>query len=107
MQRFLSTNIVPLVNACWPNPLGIIGFGKQLLLDKRWKIINCCLIDDPLLLEKPLLTPTNIPTSILGTQQESLIGPLEWIKPVCGRYFNTLDKLLDDQLKADRRKQKY
>jgi hypothetical protein len=103
MQHFISTNIIPLVNACWKQTLGKIGFLKKSLIERGWMILNYCLVDNPWLLEKP----TIISSTIDNNQQASDCSTINTINPVSARYFNTLDKLLDDQLKSDGRKRKY
>jgi hypothetical protein len=107
MQRFVSTDIIPLVNICWPNTLGNVAFAKKSLLERGWTILNYCLLDDPRLLDKPESIPIDIYTTTVNNQQESVVGPLESINTVSERYYNTLDKLLDDRLKSNGRKRKY
>jgi hypothetical protein len=105
MQRFVSTDIIPLVNACWSQTLGNVGFAKKSLIERGWTILNYCLLDDPRLLDKPLVTTVSDVSD--DNQQASSSATIESINPVSERYFSTLDKLLDDRLKSDGRKRKY
>jgi hypothetical protein len=104
MQRFVSTDIIPLVNACWNQTLGNKGFAMKSLMERGWSILNYCLLDDPRLLDKPTTTTTTIDDD---NQQESASCTITSINPVSERYYSTLDKLLDDRLKSDGRKRKY
>jgi hypothetical protein len=60
MQRFILTDIVSLVIACWPTTLGNVVFAKKSLLERGWTVLNYCLLDDPRLLDNPTTTPIKI-----------------------------------------------
>jgi hypothetical protein len=105
-QRFVSTDIVPIVNKCWPSTLGNISFAKKSLYERGWTVLNYCLLDDPRLLDKPAECATV--ASIPNDNQQEIDGSIaETLNPVSQRYLSTLDKLIDDRLKSEGRKRKY
>jgi hypothetical protein len=47
MQRFVSTDVIPLVNMCWTTTLGNVDFAKKSMLERGWTLLNYYLLDDP------------------------------------------------------------
>jgi hypothetical protein len=104
-QRFVSTDIIPIVNKCWPTTLGNVTFAQKSLYERGWTVLNYCLLEDPRLLDNPIKhNPNNNQQEIDSTINSTIADTLN---PVSQRYLSTLDKLIGDRLKSEGRKRKY
>jgi hypothetical protein len=97
--KFVSTDVIPILNRTWPSTLGNREFAKKALVDSGWFVLNYMLLDDKQL-------QTNEPDNHL--QHETDINlDLNTINTSRSGFSYTLDKIIDDRLKSAGRKRRY
>ena len=63
-QRFVSTDVIPLVNMAWSRSFAVVENGKKAIRQRGWGPLNYVLLDHPKLIAKlPEDTNTNAPTA--------------------------------------------
>jgi hypothetical protein len=96
LKKFVSTDIIPILNRTWPTTLGNRRFAKKALIERGWSVLNYLLMDDERLLA------SNLPPSTLSYQipqgAANIDGP---------KFVNSLDEMLEERLKSEGRKRKY
>jgi capsule polysaccharide export protein KpsE/RkpR len=105
-HRFVSTNIVPILNKCWPSTLGNVLFATKSLYKRGLMVLKYCLLDEPQVLDKP--TKCQAKKFKTNNNQQEIDGSIaDTLNPVSQRYLSMLDKLIYDRLKSDGRKRTY
>ena len=99
-QRFLPTDIIPLVNMAWKESFANVTNSQKAIRERGWGPLNYCLLDHPDLNQKLDIQPS---TENNGNNNQSTIN-INTTGPLFQTY---LDKIIDQEMKNQGRRLKY